>query len=103
MLFKWPESYPNVAPEVTVDLSENSFLSKAGKAKLLTALTEQAESMIGMPMTTALAEYLKQSWEELFTSDVLLSKAENLWESLNDPNKATAEHAHGTDKYILFA
>lgn len=65
----WPESYPQCIPLISLGSFFNVHLSKETKDLILDRLTEQAEAMLGSPMTYSLFEFIRESAEDLVVVD----------------------------------
>lgn len=61
----WDESYPEVAPSLSLDAFYNKQIIPEVKCTILTRLVEEATLQLGTPMTYTLVEYAKEKVEEL--------------------------------------
>ncbi|MEE6460890.1 hypothetical protein FKM82_001126 [Ascaphus truei] len=60
----WPETYPETAPNISMNAFFNNQISPAVKQSIVVKLREQVEANLGTAMTYTLFEYAKDSKEE---------------------------------------
>ncbi|XP_018027347.1 RWD domain-containing protein 4 [Hyalella azteca] len=58
---RWGEKYPEEAPFINMDVFYNKHICPSVKERIVKAVREQAESMLGMSMTFSLFEWLKDN------------------------------------------
>ncbi|KAM9329504.1 RWD domain-containing protein 4 [Gastrophryne carolinensis] len=63
--FSWPESYPETAPNISMNAFFNNQIGPAVKQSIVNKLQEQVEANLGTAMTYTLCEYAKDNKEEL--------------------------------------
>lgn len=63
--FSWPETYPETAPQVTLDAFFNNRISSETKQLILSKLEEQVEANLGTAMMYTLFEWAKENQETL--------------------------------------
>ncbi|KAM4809001.1 RWD domain-containing protein 4 [Rhinophrynus dorsalis] len=61
----WPETYPETAPNISMNAFFNNQISPAVKQSILNKLHEQVEANLGTSMTYTLFEFAKDNKEEL--------------------------------------
>uniref|UniRef100_A0A3P9HTV7 RWD domain containing 4 n=1 Tax=Oryzias latipes TaxID=8090 RepID=A0A3P9HTV7_ORYLA len=61
----WPESYPETAPNISLDAFFNNRISAETKQTILLKIQEQAEANMGTAMTYTLFEWAKENQEAL--------------------------------------
>ncbi|XP_073498918.1 RWD domain-containing protein 4 [Phyllobates terribilis] len=64
----WPETYPESAPNISMNAFFNNQISPAVKQCIVNKLQEQVEANLGTSMTYTLFEYAKDNKEELMES-----------------------------------
>ncbi|XP_073434335.1 RWD domain-containing protein 4 [Dendrobates tinctorius] len=64
----WPETYPESAPNISMNAFFNNQISPAVKRCIVNKLQEQVEANLGTSMTYTLFEYAKDNKEELMES-----------------------------------
>ncbi|CAF0952021.1 unnamed protein product [Didymodactylos carnosus] len=57
---QWPNDYPNIIPNINLDLFSNRMLTNEFKTKLKEKLLREASELIGTPMTYTLFEMVKE-------------------------------------------
>jgi len=86
--FEYPSQYPNQLPILKLDTSQNDFLTKEGKAKIIDALNIQAEPLLGTPMIYTLVEHLRAEFPTFVNSETTIPMKKegdmnkSLWESV---------------------
>lgn len=63
--FTWPETYPETAPQVSLDAFFNNRISSETKQQILSKLEEQVELNLGTAMMYTLFEWAKENQETL--------------------------------------
>ncbi|XP_013882815.1 RWD domain-containing protein 4 isoform X2 [Austrofundulus limnaeus] len=61
----WPETYPESAPQISLDAFFNNRISAETKQLILAKLEEQVEANLGTAMMYTLFEWAKENQEEL--------------------------------------
>ncbi|KAM9836325.1 RWD domain-containing protein 4 [Aulostomus maculatus] len=61
----WPERYPEVAPQISLDAFFNNRISSETKQLILSKLDEQVEANLGTAMMYTLFEWAKENQEAL--------------------------------------
>lgn len=61
----WPETYPETAPEISLDAFFNKRISAETKQEILSKLDEQVEANLGTAMMYTLFEWAKENQEAL--------------------------------------
>ncbi|XP_076372888.1 RWD domain-containing protein 4-like [Tachypleus tridentatus] len=61
----WSENYPNSKPNVNLDAFYNKYLKPEVKTEIVSRVLEEAEQLLGMPMTYTLLEWAKENSEKL--------------------------------------
>ncbi|KAM8939892.1 RWD domain-containing protein 4 isoform 2-T2 [Pelodytes ibericus] len=61
----WPNTYPETAPNISMNAFFNNQISPTVKQSILNKLQEQVEANLGTSMTYTLFEYAKDNKEEL--------------------------------------
>ncbi|XP_075189066.1 RWD domain-containing protein 4-like, partial [Anomaloglossus baeobatrachus] len=64
----WPETYPESAPNISMNAFFNNQISQAVKKCIVNKLQEQVEANLGTAMTYTLFEYAKDNKEEFMES-----------------------------------
>ncbi|XP_008285993.1 RWD domain-containing protein 4 [Stegastes partitus] len=63
--FTWPETYPETAPQISLDAFFNNRISAETKQLILSKLEEQVETNLGTAMMYTLFEWAKENQETL--------------------------------------
>eukprot|EP00095_Tigriopus_kingsejongensis_P001649 maker-scaffold801_size95070-snap-gene-0.19 protein:Tk01649 transcript:maker-scaffold801_size95070-snap-gene-0.19-mRNA-1 annotation:"rwd domain-containing protein 4a" len=86
----WTETYPQALPQISLDTFYNRHLLPEVKAAIQTAVTAEAEAMVGMSMTYTLFEYIKEHFDELLAQqpDVIQAVTEALAKVKTDDDDA---------------
>ncbi|KAM4714569.1 RWD domain-containing protein 4 isoform 2-T3 [Anableps anableps] len=61
----WPDTYPETAPQISLDAFFNNRISAETKQLILSKLEEQVEANLGSAMMYTLFEWAKENQEEL--------------------------------------
>jgi RWD domain len=65
---RWPETYPEVAPEVSLDIFYNSHLHNSDKEDVTRRILEEAAVWVGCAMTYTLFEFAKENADSLISA-----------------------------------
>lgn len=63
--FSWPETYPETAPQISLDAFFNNKISPEAKQQILSKMEEQVEANLGTAMMYTLFEWAKENQETL--------------------------------------
>lgn len=74
----WPGSYPETAPDISMNAFFNNQISQVVKRSIINKLQEQVEANLGTSMTYTLFEYAKDSKEELMENHQPFSNTSTL-------------------------
>uniref|UniRef100_A0A4W3IU77 RWD domain containing 4 n=1 Tax=Callorhinchus milii TaxID=7868 RepID=A0A4W3IU77_CALMI len=66
--FSWTETYPETAPNISMDTFFNNNISSSVKQSIIAQLNEQVEANLGTAMTYTLFEWAKESQTHLMES-----------------------------------
>ncbi|XP_063042758.1 RWD domain-containing protein 4 isoform X2 [Engraulis encrasicolus] len=71
----WPESYPETAPQMSLQAFFNNRLSPSTKQEIISKLEEQAEANLGCAMMYTLFEWAKENQADLMENHQPLKEA----------------------------
>ncbi|XP_005111927.1 RWD domain-containing protein 4 [Aplysia californica] len=63
----WPSDYPEVLPEINLDVFYNKHVIPEVKEALKNGMTEQANDLLGMSMTFSLFEWVKDNLDDMLS------------------------------------
>ena len=61
----WPKDYPEVLPVINLDLFLNNTLPKSLKEKIKSDILQQAEDLLGTPMTYSLLDWTRENAQDI--------------------------------------
>ncbi|XP_013780037.1 RWD domain-containing protein 4-like [Limulus polyphemus] len=91
----WSENYPNSKPDVNLDAFYNKYLKPEVKTEIVSKVLEEAEQLLGMPMTYTLLEWAKENSEKLLENQPEQSTATEDSLSTKDTNVHTVPEPEG--------
>jgi len=63
----WPVEYPEILPQINLDVFYNKHVATEVKEAVISGLTEQANDLLGMSMTFTLFEWVKDNLEDVLS------------------------------------
>ncbi|XP_076369463.1 RWD domain-containing protein 4-like [Tachypleus tridentatus] len=91
----WSENYPNSKPNVNLDAFYNKYLKPEVKTEIVSRVLEEAEQLLGMPMTYTLLEWAKENSEKLLQNQPVHLTATEDGLSTKDTSAVTVPEQEG--------
>lgn len=82
----WPELYPSVLPNISLDLFHNNYLSRDFREEIKSKLLEQGEELLDCAMTYSLFDWMNERAEDFINSIPDAVKREHI-EKTDEPTK----------------
>ncbi|XP_008326194.1 RWD domain-containing protein 4 isoform X1 [Cynoglossus semilaevis] len=92
----WPETYPETAPQISLDAFFNNRISAETKQLILSRLEEQAQANLGTAMMYTLFEWAKENQESLMENHKAVVTAVTL--ASNSDNTTSSPIARKKEK-----
>uniref|UniRef100_A0A673AE04 RWD domain-containing protein n=2 Tax=Sphaeramia orbicularis TaxID=375764 RepID=A0A673AE04_9TELE len=89
--FTWPETYPETAPQISLDAFFNNRISPETKQQILSKMEEQVEANLGTAMMYTLFEWAKENQEALMENHRPVVTAVTLTSSSDVTTTSTAK------------
>ncbi|KAJ0055744.1 hypothetical protein NL108_011339, partial [Boleophthalmus pectinirostris] len=87
----WPDTYPETAPQMSLDAFFNNKISPETKQYILSKLEEQVEANLGTAMMYTLFEWAKENQESLMENHkpIVQAVVSHVTQTLISSNEAT--------------